>query len=99
MVGMKPREKEEGDNSDKKGKIFGTVSTIITEAAQEKEQSLEGAVVHQNGQAAESKVSLVELGDLMSKLDQIDKNLKWSEEDRQELKKKLRLNKNENLDN
>ena len=55
MVGMKPREKEEGDNSDKKGKIFGTVSTITTEADQGKEQSIEGAVVHQNGQAAESK--------------------------------------------
>ena len=55
MVGMKPREKEEGDNSDKKGKLFGTVTTITTEADQGKEQSIEGAVVHQNGQAAESK--------------------------------------------
>ena len=35
----------------------------------------------------------------MSKLDQIDTNLKCSEEDRHELKKELRHNKNENLDN
>ena len=35
----------------------------------------------------------------MSKLDQIDKKLKCSEEDRQKLKKEFRHNKNENLNN
>ena len=53
----------------------------------------------QNGQAAESKLPLLEIEESMSKLDQIDKNLKCSKEDRQELKKEFRHNKNENLDN
>ena len=53
----------------------------------------------QNGQATESKLPLLEIEDSMSKSDQIDKNLKCSEEDRQELKKEFRQNKNENLDN
>ena len=35
----------------------------------------------------------------MAKLEQIDKKMKCSEEDRQELKKQIRYNKNENLDN
>ena len=47
----------------------------------------------------ESKTTSLELGDLMAKLEQIDKKLKCSEEDRQELKKEVRHNKNENLDN
>ena len=47
----------------------------------------------------ESKTILLELGDLMAKFEQIDKKLKCSKEDRQELKKKVRHNKNENLDN
>ena len=53
----------------------------------------------QNGHATESKLPLLEIEDSMSKSDQIDKNLKCSEEDRQELKKEFRQNKNENLDN
>ena len=32
-----------------KGKTFGTVSMITTEADQGKEQTIEGAVGHQNG--------------------------------------------------
>ena len=40
-----------------------------------------------------------QLGDLMAKLDQIDKKLKCSEEDREVIKKELRYNKNEYLDN
>ena len=55
--------------------------------------------LQKNGQAAGSKLPLLELEDSMSKLDQIDKKLKCSEEDRQELKKELQQNKNENLDN
>ena len=46
----------------------------------------------------ESKTTSLELGDLMVKLEQINKKLKLSE-DRQELKKDVRHNKNENLDN
>ena len=37
----------------------------------------------------------LELSDLMAKLEQIDKKLKCSEEDRQMLKKELRYNKND----
>ena len=37
-------------------------------------------------------------GDLMAKLDQIDKRLKHSEEDRDVIKKELRYNKHEYLD-
>ena len=74
MVGMKPRENEEMSTTSEKGKTFGTVSTITTEADQGKDQRVEGAVGHQNGQAAESKLPLVELGGMMSKLEQIDKN-------------------------
>ena len=47
----------------------------------------------------ESKTPSLELGDLMTKLEQIDKKLKCSEEDHQRLKKEIRHNKNENLDN
>ena len=35
----------------------------------------------------------------MAKLEQIDKKLKYNEKDRQELKRQIRHNKNENLDN
>ena len=48
---------------------------------------------------AQSKAPLVELVDLMLKLEQMDRKLKCSEEDRQEMRKELRHNKNENLDN
>ena len=41
----------------------------------------------------------LELGDLMAKLDQIDKKLKHSEEDREVIRKELRYNKHEYLDN
>ena len=47
----------------------------------------------------ESKTTSLELGDLMANLEQIDKKLKISKEDRQELNKDVRHNKNENLDN
>ena len=47
----------------------------------------------------ESKTTSLELGDLIAKLEQNGKKLKCSEKDRQELKKEVRHNKNENLDN
>ena len=40
----------------------------------------------------------LDLGDLMAKLDQIDKRLKHSEEDRDVIKKELRYNKHEYLE-
>ena len=45
------------------------------------------------------KTTSLELGDLMAKLEQIDKQWKCSEEDRKELKREIRYNKNEKLDN
>ena len=88
MIGMKPREKEEVTTTTEKSKTFGKISTINTKADQGKDQTMAGAAGHQKGQAAESKLPLVELDDLFSNLDQIDKKLKCSEKDRQELKKK-----------
>ena len=93
MVGMKPREKEEVVQTNAKSKTFGTVSAITTEAKQDDEQIKSGA------RANHEEATSLELGDLMAKLEQIDKKLKCSEEDRQMLKKEIRHNKNENLDN
>ena len=47
----------------------------------------------------ESNTPSLELGDLMAKSEQTDKKLKCSKKDRQELKKEVRYNKTENLDN
>ena len=99
MVGMKPREKEEVTTTTEKGRIFCAVSSINTEADQGKEQTVEGAVGHQYGQAAETKLPLVELGELMSKLEQINETLRCSKENSQQLRKELRHNKNEYPDN
>ena len=93
MVGMKPREKEEVMPTTEEGKTFGTVSANTTETTQDGVQVTNGATANQ-----EKKTSL-ELGDLMAKLEQIDKKLKYSEEDHQELKREVRHKKNENLDN
>ena len=81
MVGMKPKEKEEAKPTTEKGKTFGTFSAITTESKQDEEQITHGAT------ANEEKTTSLELGDLMAKLEQIDKTLKHSEEDCQELKK------------
>ena len=73
-----------------KSKIFGTVSAITTETEQDKEQVTRGTV---------GKQDEVDLTDLMTKWEQIYKKPKCGEEDRQELKKELRHNKSEYLDN
>ena len=93
MVGMKPKEKEEMVPTTDKSKTFGTVSAITTEAKQDEEQVKRGAT------ANHEKTTSFELGDLMAKLEQIDKKLKCSEKDRQVPKKEIRYNKNENPDN
>ena len=93
MVEMKPRAKEEVVQATEKIKTFGTVSAITTEAKHDDKQVKCGAT------AIHEKTSSVELGDLMAKLEQIDRKLKASEEDRQILKKEIRYKKNENLDN
>ena len=98
MVGMKPK-KEEVRPAIKKSQTFGTDFAIATEAKKDKKQITQKATANQHKQTMESKTTSFELGDLMAKLEQIDENLKCSEEDRQELKKEVRHNKNENLDN
>ena len=98
MVGMKPK-KEEVIPAIKKSKTFGTDFAIATEAKKDKKQVTQKATANQDKQTMESKTTSFELGDLMAKLEQIDEKLKCSEEDRQELKKEVRHNKNENLDN
>ena len=90
---MKPREKEEVVPTTEKSKSFGTVSAITTEAKQDDEQ------IKCVATANHEKTTSLELGELMARLEQIDKKLKCSEEDRQMLKKEIRYNKNENLDN
>ena len=101
MVGMKPREKEEVAPTTEKGKTFGTVSAITIEANQNDDQIELGATANHGATAYHEETTSLELGDLMAKLEQIDKRLKSSEEDRQMLKKKkeIRYNKNESLDN
>ena len=98
MVGMKPK-KGEVIAATEKSKTFGTVSAITTETKQDKEQVTQEATANLDKRTMESKMPSLELGDLMAKLEQIEKKLKCRVEDRQELKTEVRHNKNENLDN
>ena len=104
MVGMKPRAKEETAPTTEKGKTFGTVSAITTEENRDDDQvelvatASHEATVSNGATANQEKTTLLELGDLMAKLEQIDNKLKCSEEDRQLLKKEIRYNKSESLD-
>ena len=82
-----------------KGKTLGTVSTITIEANQGNDQVKHGATARQGATADHETTTHLELGDLMAKLDQIDKKLKCSEEDPEVIKKEIRYNKNEYLDN
>ena len=93
MVGIKPKEKKEVVAATEKSKTFDMVSTITTETNQDKEQVTQETVGNQEKRATESRAPSVELGDLMTKLEQIDKKLKCSDEEYQELKKELRHNK------
>ena len=90
MVGMKSRDIVEEEQKAEKGKTFGTVSTRTTKANRDDDQA---------ETADHETTTPLELGDLMAKLDQIDKRLKCSEEDREVIKKELRYNKHEYLDN
>ena len=99
MVGMKSRDIVTEEPKAEKGKTFGTVSTITTEANQDDDQVKQGAAASNRAKADHETTTPLELGDLMAKLDQIDKKLKNSEEDREVIKKELRYNKHEYLDN
>ena len=99
MVGMKSRDVVEEETKAKKGKTFGTVSTITTEANQGDDQVKHGVTASHGATADHETTTPLELGGLMAKLDQIDKKLKCSEEDRKVIRKEIRYNKNEYLDN
>ena len=97
MVGIKSRDIVTEEPKAEKGKTFGTVSTITTEANQDDDQVKQGAEADNMTKADHETTTSLELGDLMAKLDQIDKKLKHSEEDRWVIKKELRYNKHEYL--
>ena len=82
MVGMKSRDIVTEEPKAEKGKTFGTVSTITTGANQDDDQVKQGAAANNMAKADHETTTPLELGDLMAKLDQIDKKLKHSEEDR-----------------
>ena len=64
----------------------------------DQDQVKQGAAANSRVTADHETTTSLELGDLMAKLDQIDKRLKHSEEDREVIKKELRYNKHEYLD-
>ena len=64
---------------------------------QNEDQIRPGTAANNRATTDHEKTTL-ELGDLMAKLDQIDKKLKHSEEDRDVIRKELRNNKHEYLD-
>ena len=98
MVGMKTRDTVEDETKAEKGKTFGTVSTITTEANQGDDQVKNGSTASHGATADHETTTPLELGELMAKLDEIDKKLKCSEEDREVIKKEIRYNKNEYLE-
>ena len=98
MVGMKPRV-EETATANEKSKTFGTVSTTTTETRKEMGKASQVAAVSPDERTKETRTTSMELGDLMTKVNEIDKKLKCSEGDRLELKKEIRHNKPENQDN
>ena len=97
MVGMKSRDIVTEEPKTEKSKTFGTVSTKTT--VNDQDQVKQGAAANSRATADHEITISLELGDLMAKLDQIDKRLKHSEEDREVIKKELRYNKHEYLDN
>ena len=99
MVGMKSRDVVAEEPKAEKGKTFGTVSTITAEVNQDDDQVKQGAAASNRTKADHETTTPIELGDLMAKLDQYDKKIKHSEEDREVIKKELRYNKHEYLDN
>ena len=72
---MKPRKKEESTTVNEKSKTFGTVSTITTEAREEKEEATQEATASQDKRADGMKTTSVELGGLRTKLNEIDKKV------------------------
>ena len=97
MVGIKTKENVTEEPKAERARTFGTVSTKTTEVNPREEQTKAEATAEERSTADHEEATL-ELGDLMAKLNQIDKKLKHSEEDREVIRKELRYNKHEYLD-
>ena len=97
MVGFKAKENVTEEPKTERARTFGTVSTKATEAGQNEEQAKAEATAEEKP-TADHEETTIELGDLLAKLNQIDKRLKNSEEDREVIKKEIRYNKHEYLD-
>ena len=97
MVGIKTKENMTEEAKAERARTFGTVSTKTTEANPREEQNKAEATA-EDRPTADHEEATIELGDLMAKLNQIDKKLKHSGEDREVIRKELRYNKHEYLD-
>ena len=97
MVGMKSRDAAAEEPKAERGKTFETVSTKTTDTDQNEDQIRPGTAAN-NRATAYHETTTLELGDLKAKLDQIDKKVKHTEEDRDVIRKELRYNKHEYLD-
>ena len=95
MVGMRSKDAAVEET---KSKTFGTVSTRTTETDQNEGQRKPGPATDYRTTTDHGTTTL-ELSDLMAKLDQIDEKLKHSKEDRNVIRKEMRNNKHEYLDN
>ena len=89
MVGIKTKENVTEEPKAERARTFGTVSTKTTEANPREEQTRAEATAEERPTADHEEATL-ELGDLMAKLNQIDKKLKHSEEDRSD-KKRIKI--------
>ena len=95
MVGMRSKDAAVEETKVEKSKTFGTVSTRTTET----EGQRKPGPASDYRTTTDHGTTTLELSDLMAKLDQIDEKLKHSEEDRNVIRKEMRNNKHENLDN
>ena len=98
MVGMRSRDTAVKETKVEKSKTFGTVSTRTTGTYQNEDQKKPGPATDYRTTTDHGTTTL-ELNDVMAKLDQIDEKLKHSEEDRKVIRKEMRNNKHEYLDN
>ena len=98
MVGMRSKDAAMEETKTEKGKTFGTVSTRTTDTDQNEDQFRPGTAIN-NRTTTDHGTATLELGDLMAKLDQIDEKMKHSEVDRNLIRKEMRNNKHEYLDN
>ena len=97
MFGIKTKENVTEEPKAERARTFGTVSTKTSEANPREEQAKAEATAEERP-TADHEETTIELGDLLAKLNQIDKRLKHSKEDREVIKKEIRYNKNEYLD-